>query len=135
MNKENSEKLLEDFQEMFFEEGRGPANKRQSTMFGNHIYCNDGWFDIIYNLCKEIYPMRPKVMQIKEKFGGLRFYCSFPKDYSERGYEFIRKAESKSYKTCEECGQPGEMRIIKGWRMVRCDQCNERILMEDEPDH
>ena len=133
MNKENTEKLLNDFPEMFFEDCRGP--NRVPTMFNNIIYCGDGWFDIIYNLCYEIYPMRPKVMQIKEKFGGLRFYCSFPKDYSEKGYEFIREAEEESFKTCEACGKPGELRIRNGWRMLKCDQCWEKHKMEhpDEP--
>ncbi len=127
MNQENTKKLLTDFPDMFFEEGRGP---RKATMFGNSIYCGDGWFDIIYNLCKELYPMRPKVMQIKEKFGGLRFYCSFPKDYSERGYVFIKKAEAQSIETCETCGEPGELTIHEGWRLVACDKCLEKYCEE-----
>jgi len=133
MNQENTQKLLDDFPEMFFEDGRGP--NKTSTMHNNLIYCGDGWFDIVYNLCHEIAPMRPKVLQIKEKFAGLRFYCSFPKDYTEKGYDFIRKAEHDAYKTCEECGKPGEMRINNGWRMLKCDQCWEQYKMEhpEEP--
>ncbi len=127
MDAENTKKLLNDFPDMFFEEGRGPNRK---LIMGRNIYCGDGWFDIIYNLCKEIYPMRPKVMQIKEKFGGLRFYCSFPKDYSEKGYVFIRKAQGQSIETCETCGEPGELAIHKGWRFVACDKCSEKYCEE-----
>jgi len=121
MNKENMNKIVEDFPEMFYDIQRGPQN------FNPHrvIYCGDGWFNLVYNLCKEIYPMRAKVMQIKEKFGGLRFYCSFPKDYSEKGYVFIRKAEEKAFETCEQCGEPGELRIRNGWRMVSCQKCHD----------
>jgi len=133
MNKENTQKLLDDFPEMFFEDSRGEG---KPTMFRNHIYCGDGWFDIIYNLCNEISPFRPKVMQIKEKFGGLRFYCMFPnEDNSKKGYDFIRKAEQQAYKTCEQCGSPGELRIHNGWRSLKCDQCYEQLKMEqpEEP--
>lgn len=126
MNKENMEKIVKDFAEMFYDVQRGPQNFKPRRV----IYCGDGWFDLVYNLCKEIHPMRPKVMQIKEKFGGLRFYCSFPKDYSEKGYVFIRKAEEQSFEICEECGEPGQLRIHNGWRMVSCQGCYEIYCTE-----
>jgi hypothetical protein len=47
---------------------------------------NDGWFDILWRLCEDLEPLvaefekagRPKfeVLQVKEKFGGLRFYVN-----------------------------------------------------------
>lgn len=131
MKEEHEEKLFNDFPELFFEERRGP---RKHTMISN-IACGDGWFDIIYNLCKEIHPMRATIMQIKEKFGTLRFYCSFPEDYSERGYKFIREAEEKSGETCETCGDPAEFRVRNGWRYVSCQPCHEKYCEEhpEEP--
>ena len=44
-------------------------------------------------------------IQVKEKFGGLRFYYSGGDDYI-RG--LVDMAESMSYKTCEVCGSPGK---------------------------
>lgn len=129
MNKENMDKIVEDFPEMFYDIQRGPQNFNPYRV----ISCGDGWFDIVYNLCKEIHPMRAKVMQIKEKFGGLRFHCSFPKDYSERGYVFIRKAEEEAFETCEKCGDLGEFRIRNGWRMVSCQKCHI-IYCEEHPE-
>lgn len=130
MKQELAEKILNTFPDMFIQEGRGPD--RKTTMISN-IACGDGWFDIIYNLCEELEAMKPKVMQIKEKFGTLRFYASFTKDYSKQGWEVIRKAEGQSAETCEECGEPGEFRIRNGWRMLSCDKCHD-IYCKEHPE-
>ena len=130
MKQELTDQLIEKYHDMFFEESRGTE---KSTMHNNLIYCGDGWFDILMNLCEEIHAMRPKVMQIKEKFGGLRFYASFPKDYSEQGWAEIRKAEEKASETCEDCGQPGEFRVRNGWRYTSCDKCHD-IYCKDHPE-
>ena len=129
MKKELEEKITTAFPDMFIREGRGP---NRGTMIGNCIYCGDGWFDIIMNLCEEIYAMRPKVQQIKEKFGGLRFYASFPADYSEQGWALIREAEREAGETCETCGEKGEMKIKGGWRYTSCDKCHEEYLKQNE---
>jgi len=129
MKEELAKKIINTFPDMFFQEGRGPD--RKGTMISN-IACRDGWFDIIWNLCEEIEAMRPTVLQIKEKFGGLRFYASFPKDYSEQGWEVIREAEKQSSETCEECGQPGEFRVRNGWRLTACDKCYD-IYCKEHP--
>jgi hypothetical protein len=123
MKRKLAEKIMNDFPDMFIKIGRG-ANRE--TMIGNHIYCGDGWFDIIYNLCKEIYPMRPQIQQIKEKFGGLRFYASFPSDYSKQAWEIIRKAEEEASVTCEICGKKGERRVRNGWLSTECDECYKK---------
>jgi hypothetical protein len=44
-------------------------------------------------------------IQVKEKFGGLRFYYSGGDD-TIRGIVYM--AEEMSYVTCEECGSPGK---------------------------
>ncbi len=129
MKDEFDKKITTDFPDMFQQIKRG---EMRSTLISN-IGCGDGWFNLIYDLCKEIEPMRPTVMQIKEKFGTLRFYCSFPKDYSEMGSAFIRIAEHKSAETCEECGEAGEFRVRSGWRMVSCDKCHD-IYCKDHPE-
>jgi len=59
----------------------------------------------------------PVVVQVKEKFGGLRFYVQAATD---KHYNYISFAESMSYRTCEECGAPGK-RYTDGWHRVLCD--------------
>ena len=43
-------------------------------------------------------------IQVKEKFGGLRFYFSGGDDFIDG---VVALAESMSYRTCEVCGAPG----------------------------
>lgn len=59
--------------------------------------------------------------QIKEKFGGLRFYVTGGDDYTSG---VISMAESMSYRTCEHCGKPGSPRD-DGWVTTLCDEHHE----------
>jgi hypothetical protein len=59
----------------------------------------------------------PVAVQVKEKFGGLRFYVQAATD---KHYQYISFAESMSYRTCEECGAPGKT-YTDGWHMTLCD--------------
>jgi len=59
----------------------------------------------------------PVAVQVKEKFGGLRFYVQAATD---EHYNYISFAESMSYRTCEECGAPGK-RYTDGWHQTLCD--------------
>ena len=63
----------------------------------------------------------PKASQVKEKYGGLRFYMTCDTDEI---FNLIEKAEALSLKTCEECGQPGEEKG-GGWIHTLCDDCHE----------
>ena len=59
----------------------------------------------------------PVAVQVKEKFGGLRFYVQAATD---KHYNYISFAESMSYRTCEQCGAPGK-RYSMGWHKTLCD--------------
>jgi hypothetical protein len=59
----------------------------------------------------------PVASQIKEKFGGLRFYVNGATD---KHWNYIHFAESISYTICEDCGAPGK-RYTDGWHKVLCD--------------
>ena len=59
----------------------------------------------------------PVAVQVKEKFGGLRFYVQAATD---KHYQYISFAESMSYRTCEECGNPGKT-YTDGWHTTLCD--------------
>lgn len=56
-------------------------------------------------------------VQVKEKFGGLRFYYRGGDDYI-RG--LVRMADEMSYVTCEICGNSGKVRN-EGWVRTLCD--------------
>lgn len=59
--------------------------------------------------------------QVKEKFGGLRFY-HYGGDRTVDG--MVRLAEILSYKVCETCGAPGRVQG-KTWRSTRCEAHSE----------
>lgn len=58
------------------------------------------------------------VRQIKEKFGGLRFYYDGGDDMIDG---MVRMAESWAGHSCEECGKPGKSRS-GGWIRTLCDE-------------
>ena len=58
----------------------------------------------------------PKIQQIKEKFGGLRIYCSENSDYVEA---VISMAEEIADNTCEECGNKGKLYELS-WFKTLC---------------
>jgi hypothetical protein len=63
-----------------------------------------------------------KVDQVKEKFGGLRYYTD---SGNSRIDGFIRLAERLADVTCEECGKHGKERP-GGWIRTLCDSCAEK---------
>lgn len=69
----------------------------------------------------------PVASQVKEKFGGLRFYVNSATDNQ---YALISFAESMSYRTCETCGAPGKT-YTDGWHTTLCDIHAEMAGLED----
>lgn len=59
-----------------------------------------------------------RVAQIKEKFGGLRFYYDGGDDHIAG---LVRMAESWAARTCEKCGNKGSHRV-GGWVRTMCDE-------------
>ena len=91
-----------------------------------------GWYPILEHLCSNIqqhidwqnknhekHPVVDQVVveQIKEKFGGLRFYYQGGDD---NVHGMVRMAESWAGIACEECGGIGKRRG-GGWVRTLCD--------------
>ncbi len=68
---------------------------------------------------REVPDEYPQVVavQVKEKFGGLRFYVD---GGTSEIHNYISFAESISYRTCEECGSPGRA-YRSGWHKTLCE--------------
>jgi hypothetical protein len=87
-----------------------------------------GWWPILESLCSNIQhhidwkekqgnPVRQVVVeQIKEKFGGLRFYYQ---GGDEQIHGMVRMAEAWAGRSCEECSAPGTSGG-KGWIKTLC---------------
>jgi len=72
-------------------------------------------------VCSRFQSVRPRASQVKEKFGGLRFYMTTSTDEMDN---LISEAEALSYKTCEDCGQPGKPND-DGWISTLCEKCRK----------
>jgi hypothetical protein len=84
-----------------------------------------GWYPLIKNLIDELITLGwdKQVTQVKEKFGGLRFYIN---GGSDEMYNKITEAEKLSHETCELCGKKGELRTKIRWFTTLCDEHYEQ---------
>lgn len=76
-----------------------------------------GWHSLIKPLIEECKAKGVQITQIKEKFGGLRFYVGHADDEL---HDKIVAAERKSHTMCEVCGDPAETKSIHGWLSTLC---------------
>ena len=84
-----------------------------------------GWLPLLERLIVDLIALKwnRDCHQIKEKFGGLRFYVGRT---SEKVRDRILKAECESYAVCEECGAPGKNRDDGGWLATECMPCHRK---------
>ena len=126
MKPELQKKLTKDFPKIFGDIDKTPQESAMS--FG--ILTGDGWYWIIRHLCRALQERtdehgEPQVVasQVKEKFGGLRFYVN---GASDEQYSLIHFIEGLSFSVCEECGSMANVSLRKtGWLVTLCDSCEE----------
>ena len=87
------------------------------------IDVDEGWYQLVVDCDKELTGADPdyRIYQVKEKFGGLRYYTRpsnlDDKDTLKRIADIIAKYEDIASKTCSATGGPGVlMKSIGGWR-------------------
>lgn len=124
MNLNKTKILLEDFPELYKQSTLSPMETCMCWGFE----CGDGWFDLIYNLSKDIVNISKDIqaVQVKEKFGGLRFYWTGTNTTDEQNTkidELVEKAEMESYKICEKCGSKDGVKQTKEWIVTICKKC------------
>lgn len=97
------------------------------------LSCGDGWYEIIYDASMELEEIIQRMAekdrkkywacQIKEKFGGLRFYLN---EATDEMWKITRKVEALSEYVCEECGDRGntvKRQTIGNWLQTLCRSC------------
>ena len=92
----------------------------------SYFAVGNGWLGLIKELIEKLIEMEwdKRICQVKEKFGGLRFY---PDELNDDGYSLIMEYEKLSYGICEQCGEHGELRRDIGWLRTLCqNHYNER---------
>ncbi len=94
------------------------------------IGCGNGWFDIIKELSITLEKIIEsdggdiRAAQVKQKFGGLRFYLDGDLRNAEnvvKVNEALIKAETAADSACEVCGKPATRRS-GSWITTMCDE-------------
>ena len=118
MNAENTKYLIEHFPNLY----RGVDKPLTDSLMGFGFECGDGWFELIKELSEKLEPMGVEAIQVKEKWGGLRFYLVGGAPHE--AWDLIEEAEEKAETICEACGAPGEVRD-RPWVVTLCDECDK----------
>jgi hypothetical protein len=123
MDKKLDEMLVKNFPNLYRDRYK---NMRETAMCWG--FPNSGWFPLIWDLSEKLEAEILKLpenkrehccaSQVKEKFGGLRFYMTTETEKMDRD---ISEAVGKSFKTCEVCGLRGRERD-GGWILTLCDK-------------
>ncbi len=115
--------------------------------WGRWISCSRGWYPLLVELDEQLRALLPNyvIHQVKEKFGGLRYYWEPGEEVRdpnnpggeaaiaerERRIELAQKlvdsAEKRAGVTCELCGAAGQLhRTRAGRHKTLCADCAER---------
>ena len=124
MDKELQKKLYDKYPKIF----RQKDLPMSETCMCWGIDTGKGWFSILDVLCGQIQYYCDKVIkrqieavQVKEKYGTLRFYTE---PYDDTIEKYVGIVESISGRTCEECGDTSSAKVRGGsWLSCRCDNC------------
>lgn len=89
--------------------------------------CHNGWFELVWRLSgqlEELIAQAPEAeqatyfaVQVKEKWGQLRFYLSAS---TEAMLQATEVALEESGQLCEVCGAPGTILHQGSWVIARC---------------
>ncbi|CAB1129504.1 protein of unknown function [Candidatus Hydrogenisulfobacillus filiaventi] len=103
------------------------------SLLGFGFECDDGWFRLLADLTHALTcltrdgGLHLEVRQVKEKFGGLRFYYDADGDGEARRRvaSLVEEAERRSLVICEHCGRPGILRERRSeWCPLYRTLCN-----------
>lgn len=127
-NKEDQKKVerIKDWNNIYIITENPNKQKPQEPyeLFG--IECGKGWNKLIIPILDYIdlynsgHDDKIEILQIKEKFGGLRIYTSFSTPELD---QLINDAEEQSFKTCEYCGSTKNVSQTTGWIKTLCRKC------------
>jgi hypothetical protein len=124
-----TEQEMNDFLQSIGGLENGMYTNREPIMSAGFFECNSGWYPLLKDLIVDLIVLGwdKQICQVKEKFGGLRFYIN---EGSDEMHARISKAEDLSYQTCEVTGKPGQLRTDLGWIETLCDEEYEKRIVK-----
>jgi hypothetical protein len=107
----------------------GYYTDREPIIDSGFFECDSGWYQILKDLIADLIALGwdKQICQVKEKYGGLRFYIN---SGSDEIHNRIIEAERLSHDTCEITGHPGKTRRDLGWHVTLCDEEYEKRLLK-----
>ena len=129
MTTEEFEKYLQDIGGLV----NGWREDRDPIVSRHFCSCGDGWLQLLHDCIAELLAAGwdKHILQIKEKFGGLRFYIG---SGTEEIHDIISKYEGISYETCEVCGEKGKPYRNMPWHRTLCDDHYKEYVMTKTQD-
>ena len=125
-----------------------PVLERISAPGVPRIDRGEGWHALLLELDHELSQIEPSyvILQVKEKFGALRFYFALPEihlvsassaaqqsEITRRAEQhrtmntLVIEAEERSMRTCECCGAPARTAPrVDGWLKTSCRDCQSQ---------
>ena len=127
------------------------TEEHRKILMKNPLYENlivefrDGWYNLIdelgqriYRLCNMTNQPLPRILQVKEKFGSLRYYYNASEITDATVLEciksLVRQAEKRSENICEKCGSKYASLMCDGgrWETVCKEHTADGSLTVDE---
>lgn len=107
-----------------------------------YLEIDDGWLSLVNILSgileKHIERLKaegveylPTASQVKEKYGGLRFYVTFASDAMQLAIDDFEKI---SRETCQTCGGVGRRCYQGTWVYTLCDRCANGAVFSETRD-
>ena len=114
--------------------------------WGKWLTLDKGWYRLIAETNRKLRFMYPdyEIHQVKEKFGGLRYYFSptrsrlsnrftrkrFRKKWDKMD-KLVKRAEEIAWQTCEFCGNTENVKTEghmggRGWTKTLCENCRTK---------
>ena len=131
--------MKKSLQDKLFQHYPSLYSRPEDTLMRFGFEVHDGWYELIDAVSDIITRRSPDAhaRQVKEKFGGLRFYYGGGDAYCHGA---ARLAEELSYSICEVCGAPGSVYNNGGWISTTCaehaaDYAKDRNLDNIETDY
>jgi hypothetical protein len=132
MRPELDEALVRDFPHLYRDRHGDTRETRMCDGFPG-----DGWEPLIRRLAEKLEPIARETglhaVQVKEKFGELRFYVRgadgarvLPVAISKTVHAAISEAMEESSRTCEHCGAACSTQKVEGWWATLCAACLKR---------
>ena len=101
--------------------------------------CDDGWYQLVRKLAAHAEELArdagldpesdtwPHAAQVKEKFGGLRFYLEGgTPEIHGKFFDMMMAVEQESRTVCERCGALGQVMNDGGYIHTSCALCEVR---------